>query len=159
MHRSEESPQVPVMLLVPLHMHRGVHRDIPSRGVSAGVHTGPMPTSEQRDRRAADLRERAALVRAYGWEPYENVWSSGEVAGVRAVLGEPGALDAAVEAWAPTLWGAAASEADARTGYSSTRRWFLTLQGVAALDVLHAAAGKVASCSRFHSLDEARPQP
>lgn len=83
-----------------------------------------MPTSEQRDRRAADLRERAALVRRDGWEPYENVWSSGEVAGVRAVLGEPGALDAAVEQWAPTLWGAGPAEADARTGYRSTRKWF-----------------------------------
>lgn len=83
-----------------------------------------MPSSEDRDRRAADLRERAALVRRDGWEPYENVWSSGEVAGVRAVLGEPGALDAAVEQWAPTLWGAGPAEADARTGYRSTRKWF-----------------------------------
>lgn len=147
------------MLLVPLHLHRFLHRGNRSRRVGPAGQTGSMPTAESRDGRAADLRGRAALVRTNGWEPYENVWSSGEVAGVRAVLGEPGALDAAVEAWAPTLWGAAASEADARTGYSSTRRWFLTLQGVAALDVLHAAAGKVASCSRFHSLDEARPQP
>ncbi|SKE69364.1 Uncharacterised protein [Mycobacteroides abscessus subsp. massiliense] len=83
-----------------------------------------MPTSEQRDRRAADLRGRAALVRRDGWAPYENVWSSGEVAGVRAVLGEPGAVDAAVEQWAPTLWGVAAAEADCRTGYRSTRKWF-----------------------------------
>ncbi|OBK02807.1 hypothetical protein A5637_16260 [Mycolicibacterium fortuitum] len=83
-----------------------------------------MPSSEDRDRRAAGLRERAVLVRRDGWEPYENVWSSGEVAGVRAVLGEPGALDAAVEQWAPTLWGAAAAEADERTGYRSTRKWF-----------------------------------
>ncbi|WP_017205600.1 hypothetical protein [Mycobacteroides abscessus] len=83
-----------------------------------------MPTAKSRDLRAADLRDRAALVRRDGWEPYENVWSSGEVAGVRAVLGEPGAVDAAVETWAPTLWGAGAADADARTGYRSTRRWF-----------------------------------
>lgn len=83
-----------------------------------------MPSSEDRDRRAAGLRERAALVRRDGWEPYGSVWSSGEVAGVRAVLGEPGALAAAVELWAPTLWGAGPAEADARTGYRSTRKWF-----------------------------------
>lgn len=63
-------------------------------------------------------------MRRDGWEQYENTWSSGEVAGVRAVLGEPGALDAAVELWAPTLWGAGPAEADARTGYQSTRKWF-----------------------------------
>ncbi|GAB5901072.1 hypothetical protein OKHIL_68810 [Mycolicibacterium mageritense] len=83
-----------------------------------------MPSSEDRDRRAADLRERAALVRRDGWEPYENTWSSGEVAGVRAVLGESGALDTAVELWAPTLWGATGAEADAVRGYRRTRRWF-----------------------------------
>lgn len=112
------------MLLVLMQVQRNKHRRNRSRGVSAGVHTGPMPSSEDRDRRAADLRERAALVRANGWEPYENTWSSGEVLGVRAVLGEPGAVDAAVELWAPTLWGAGAADADARTGYRSTRKWF-----------------------------------
>lgn len=78
-------------------------------------------------RRAADLRGRAALVCANGWEPYESVWSTGEVAGVRAVLGEPGAIDEAVEAWAPVLWGVGAAEADARTDYTSTRKWFSVL--------------------------------
>lgn len=112
------------MLLVLMQVQRNKHRRNRSRGVSAGVHTGPMPSSEDRDRRAADLRERAALVRANGWEPYENTWSSGEVLGVRAVLGEPEAVDAAVELWAPTLWGAGAADADARTGYRSTRKWF-----------------------------------
>lgn len=115
-----------------------------------------MPTTESRDRRAADLRERAALVRANGWAGYENTWSSGEVLGVRALLGEPGALDAAAEAWASTLWGIGAAEADERTGYRSTRRWFATLQGHAALDVLHDAAEKVASRSEFHTLAEVR---
>lgn len=86
-----------------------------------------MPTAESRDRRAADLRERAALVRRDGWGPYASTWSSGEVLGVRAVLGEPGAVDAAVETWAPTLWGAGAAGADARTGYQSTREWFATV--------------------------------
>lgn len=115
-----------------------------------------MSTSEQRDRRAADLLLRAELVRCDGWSDYENVWSAGEVAGARAVLNEHGAVDAAVEVWAPTLWGIGAAEADARAGYTSTRRWFLTLQGVAALDVLQTAAEKVASRSDFHSLAEVR---
>lgn len=83
-----------------------------------------MPTAEDRDRRAADLRSRAALVREHGWGAYENTWSSGEVAGVRAVLGEPGALDGACPIWAPTLWGVEAAEVDARSGYYATRWWF-----------------------------------
>lgn len=49
------------------------------------------------------------------------------MAGVRAVLGEPGALDAACPIWAPTLWGAGAAEADARTGYRTTRKWFASV--------------------------------
>lgn len=88
-----------------------------------------MPTAEDRARRAADLRERAALVREHGWADYENVWSGGEVLGVRAVLNEPGALDAAVAAWAPTLWGVTGAEADAVRGYRRTRRWFAALHG------------------------------
>lgn len=113
-----------------------------------------MPTTEDRDRRAADLRERAALVRERGWPPYQNIWSTGEVAGVRAVLGEPGAIDEAVEAWAPTLWGVVDAEADARTGYAKTRRWFAATAGVAALDVFGAAAEKVRARSKFHGLAE-----
>lgn len=44
--------------------------------------------------------------------------------GVRAVLGEPGTVDAAVATWAPTLWGIAEAERDARTGFYWTRSWF-----------------------------------
>ncbi|MFT9535297.1 hypothetical protein ACM0AX_18755 [Mycobacteroides abscessus subsp. abscessus] len=70
---------------------------------------------------------------------YESTWSAGEVAGVRALLGEPGAVDAAVEQWAPTLWGLGAAEADARTDYRSTRKWFAI---VTAEQVVHADTGK-----------------
>ncbi len=115
------------MLPILMHRQRNVHPRIQSRRVGGTVQTGLMPTAESRDRRAADLRERAALVRRDGWSPYASTWSSGEVAGVRAVLGEPGAVDAAVETWAPTLWGAGAADADARTGYQSTREWFATV--------------------------------
>lgn len=124
LQRSTVPPLVPAVLPVPMRVHRHVHPRNRSRCVSGTAQTGVMPTDDDRDRHAADLRERAALVREHGWPAYENVWSSGEVAGVRAVLGEPGALDAAVAAWAPTLWGVGAAEADARTGYRSTRKWF-----------------------------------
>ncbi|MBE5488598.1 hypothetical protein E3G71_001099 [Mycobacteroides abscessus] len=87
-----------------------------------------MPTSEDRDRRAADLRDRAALVSRDGWAPYESTWSSGEVLGVRAALGEPGALRAAVEVWAPTLWGAEIAATESRCGYPQTYRWLRRLQ-------------------------------
>lgn len=120
-----------------------------------------MPTSEDRDRRAADLRERAVLVRRDGWTPYETTWSTGEVAGVRAVLGEPGAVEEAIEMWAPTLWGAGAAEADARTGYQSTRRWFAVLQGHSALDVLRRAAevqaGPVTTAGELRALLDGVP--
>ncbi|SIJ95008.1 hypothetical protein [Mycobacteroides abscessus] len=120
-----------------------------------------MPTSEDRDRRAADLRERAALVRRDGWAPYESTWSAGEVAGVRAVLGEPGAVEEATEMWATTLWGAGAAEADARTGYQSTRRWFAALRGHCALDVPHKAAevpaGPVTTAGELRALLEGVP--
>lgn len=85
------------------------------------------PTPEDRDRRAADLRTRAELVRCDGRAAHENVWSSGEVLGVRAVLGEPGAVDKAVAVWAPTLWGVEAAEVDARSGYECTRWWFASV--------------------------------
>lgn len=82
------------------------------------------PSDEHRDRIADDLRERAELVRRGGWEPYVATWSSGEVAGVRAVLGEPGAVDAACPVWAPTLWGLTEAALDAKLGFDLTRRWF-----------------------------------
>lgn len=82
------------------------------------------PSDEHRDRLADDLRERAALVRRDGWADYAETWSTGEVLGVRAVLGEPGAVDAAVEVWAPTLWGLTEAALDAKLGFDLTRRWF-----------------------------------
>lgn len=48
-------------------------------------------------------REQAALVREHGWSDYESISSGGEVAGVRAVVNEQGAVDADV--WAPTRQG------------------------------------------------------
>ncbi|SHR99569.1 Uncharacterised protein [Mycobacteroides abscessus subsp. abscessus] len=81
------------------------------------------PTDADRLRLATDLRRRVQLVRRDGWSDYEHVWSTGEVLGVRAVLGEPGAVDAAVEVWAPTLWGIAGAEADAARDYAATRWW------------------------------------
>lgn len=85
------------------------------------------PTDADRCRLVADLRRRVQLVRRDGWEPYERVWSIGEVTGVRAVLGDQGAEDAAVEVWALTLWGVAEAEADAARDYSHTRWWLCTV--------------------------------
>lgn len=132
MHRAATLSLVQLMLLVLMQVHRNVHRRNESRGVSAGVQTGRMPlyepTDAVRDRLGQSLRDWAALVRRDGWGAYENVWSSGEVLGVRAVLGEPGALAAAVEAWAPTLWGVEAAETESRCGYPRTHRWLRRLQ-------------------------------
>lgn len=117
---------------VPLQVHRNLHPRIRSRSVGGPGNTGFMPieppSNADRDRRAADLRARAELVRRDGWAPYESTWSSGEVAGVRAVLGEPGALTAAVELWAPTLWGVAVAETESRCGYPRTHRWLRRLR-------------------------------
>lgn len=45
------------------------------------------PTDEDRASRCADLLNRAALVRANGWDRYRAVWSTGEVVGVAALVG------------------------------------------------------------------------
>lgn len=85
------------------------------------------PSDEHRDRLADDLRERAALVRRDGWADYAETWSTGEVLGVRAVLGDAAAEDQAAPLWAPTLWGVAEAEADAARDYGRTRWWLCTV--------------------------------
>jgi len=63
------------------------------------------PTHADRDRRRADLINRARLVRAHGWDDYRAVWSIGEVVGVAALLGDHdilGQFDESLQtAWAP----------------------------------------------------------
>lgn len=44
------------------------------------------PTDAERDRRRADLLQRAELVRTRGWDDYRAVWSTGEIVGVAALL-------------------------------------------------------------------------
>jgi hypothetical protein len=51
------------------------------------------PPDVDRDRRRADLINRARLVRAHGWDDYRVVWSSGEVVGVAALLGDHDILE------------------------------------------------------------------
>lgn len=92
----------------------------------------PLPESV-RDRLAQFLREWASRIREEGWDDYEQVLSTGEVLGVRAVL-DPAAVDAAVEQWAATLWGIAGAEADAAGDYPRTRSWFTE---VAREDAVH----------------------
>lgn len=117
-----------MVLPVLMHRHRIVHRRNDSQGVGEAGQTCGMPLYEPKDavreRLAQSLRDWADLVRQEGWAPYESIWSAGEVLGVRAALGEPGAVDAAVELWAPTLWGVEAAEQDAAVGYYATRWWF-----------------------------------
>lgn len=86
----------------------------------------PLPPSV-RDRLAQFLREWAARIREEGWSDYEQLLSTGEVLGVRAVL-DPAAVDEAVPVWAATLWGVAGAEVDAACGYERTRAWFAALR-------------------------------
>jgi hypothetical protein len=81
------------------------------------------PGPADRARIAADLRSRAALVRRGGWAEYAGVWSTGQVAAVRAVLGEAHAVAEACAALASSLWGIAGAEVDDAGGYPRTYAW------------------------------------
>ena len=85
------------------------------------------PTDADRLRLATDLRRRVQLARRDGWVDYQSTWSTGEVLGVRAVLGDAAAEDQAAPLWAPTLWGVAEAEADAARDYERTRWWLCTV--------------------------------
>ena len=89
------------------------------------------PTDEDRARRAADLLHRAGLARTYGWDEYRSVWSTGEVAGVAALLGRDDVLagigetvQSTWERWAFDLWGVDDGQADVAAGCPATRDWF-----------------------------------
>lgn len=116
----------------------GPHSDRSEEPTERGADCDPLghflagPTDEDRVRLRADLFSRAALVRANGWKPYRALWSTGEVIGVAALLGEHGelaALDETVqsawERWAFDLWGMGRGQADVDNGCEATRRWFL----------------------------------
>jgi hypothetical protein len=66
-------------------------------------------------------------------EPYQAVWSSGEVVGVAALLNDVEQLAAIDETlqtawsrWAFDLWGMVDGQADVENGCRQTRRWFMT---------------------------------
>lgn len=89
-------------------------------------------TEDDRARIRVDLLRRAVQVRANGWEPYRGLWSSGEVIGVAALLGDHCELiglgetvRTAWERWAFDLWGLDRGHADVDNGCVSTRQWFL----------------------------------
>lgn len=103
----------------------GLDRDSLSRLVAG-------PTDEDRVQLRADLLSRARQVRTSGWEPYRGIWSSGEVVGVAALLGEHNELAAlgetvqsALERWAFDLLGLDGGQADVDNGCEGTRGWFL----------------------------------
>ena len=90
------------------------------------------PTEADRDRRRSDLLDRARLVRARGWNDYRAVWSTGEVVGVAALLGDHdmlGELDETLQSawarWAFDLWGLTDGQLDVDDNCTRTRRWFI----------------------------------
>lgn len=50
-----------------------------------------------------------------------------------------------MELWAPTLWGAGPAEADARTGYRSTRKWFAAVAQDDAMEMTDAEKASLAA--------------
>jgi hypothetical protein len=92
----------------------------------------PRPSDAERERRRQDVVQRATLVRDNGWEPYQAVWSSGEVVGVAAMLNDVEQLAAIDETlltawsrWAFDLWGLVDGQTDVENGCRQTRRWFM----------------------------------
>jgi hypothetical protein len=90
------------------------------------------PTDADRERRRVDLINRARLVRAHRWDDYWAVWSTGEVVGVAALLGDHDvlaefdeSLQTAWARWAFDLWGLADGQADVDDKCRETRRWFI----------------------------------
>lgn len=90
------------------------------------------PTDQDRARLRAGLLGRAALVRANGWAPYRGLWSTGELIGVAALLGEHGelagcgeTLESTWQRWAFDLWGLDEGQDDVDNDCAVTRQWFL----------------------------------
>ncbi|MEB3070158.1 hypothetical protein [[Mycobacterium] vasticus] len=93
------------------------------------------PDRERLARRADDLRQRATLVRRYGWDQYRHRWSSGEVLGAALVMDDQAELqrcgettDSALSTWAFTLWGITGGQSDTAAGLPSTRAWFAAIR-------------------------------
>ena len=90
------------------------------------------PTDADRDQRRAELLRRAELVRARGWDDYRAVWSTGEVVGVAALLGDHDILaeqdETLQSVWARRafdLWALIDGQADVDDNCKQTRRWFI----------------------------------
>jgi len=90
------------------------------------------PTDAERERLPDDLLHRAELVRTRGWNDYRAVWSTGEVVGVAALLGDNDILGELGETlqsvwarWAFDLWGLTDGQADVDDNCKQTRRWFM----------------------------------
>lgn len=80
-----------------------------------------------------DLVRRARTVRRHGWDDYQYVWSSGEVAGVAyllqddAFMGEISETDETVlSRYAYDLFGLRGGNQERSAGWTETRAWFET---------------------------------
>jgi hypothetical protein len=95
-------------------------------------------TNADRDRRCADLLQRAELVRTHGWEDYRAVWVGRRGRRRSALLGDHdvlGELDETLQSvWARfsfDLWGVTDGQAEVANHCKLTRRWFIdTAQGL-----------------------------
>lgn len=108
-------------------MHPSIESHKSAPDVTLLVVLNESPSDTDRLRLRDSLRQRVELVHEHGWAEYEESWSSSSVLGVRAVLNEPGAEDAACPIWAPLVWGPAEAERDALRDYSHTRWWLSTV--------------------------------
>lgn len=89
------------------------------------------PSDAENTARRADLVGRARAVRAHGWDDYQYVWSSGEVAGVAYLLDDQDILrdadetaDTVLNRYACELFGITGGHADIAAGHPDTRAWF-----------------------------------
>lgn len=91
----------------------------------------PPPSDADRDTMRAGLVARARFVQCDGWDDYQATWSTGEVVGVAALLGDDKILtefnetpDSVYGRYAFDLFGHSGGHAEKAAGFPETREWF-----------------------------------